>query len=206
MPRVADVAQGRGKVARADEERIHAVHGGDLLDVGDGLGRLDLHDVADLVRRLPVVVRVLRAVVVHARQTHDAPHAAVAWIPRRCHRLPRLLRAVHPREDDALRAEVEHALRDHRLVPGHAHHGLRAAALRNLQLKQNIADFVRAVLHVDDEPVEAGRVGDHLRHEGAAQARPQADLPPLAGLRTDSRLESILPHNRRVLGKASAPS
>src|SRR5947209_18664321 len=59
---------------------------------------------------------------------------------------------------------------------------MRAVRRRRLQLREQALQVVRRMLHVEEQPVEAG-TGDHLDAVVRGQARPQAALRLACGKR-----------------------
>ena len=134
---VAKVPHRSRKVTRANEQGIDAVHGTDFGDVVDGLDGLNLHNVADLIRRLKVVVRVCGTVIVpaivrklwseivygggacvlHALQAHHAADSALLGVSGGRNSSPGLLGVLDHGEDDGLCANVQDPLHHHGVVP-----------------------------------------------------------------------------------------
>jgi hypothetical protein len=110
--RIAELARDaelEAEIVGADEERVDAPHGGDLLAVGEALRRLDHCDhegfLVDDARGLA------DRDVGEAQLLQAAAHRALA--DRReaagVRRTARLFRRIDMRKDDSLRAVVEHA-------------------------------------------------------------------------------------------------
>src|SRR5689334_7589344 len=88
-----------------------------------------------------------------------------------------LLHALYIGKQQGLCPDIEHALGQHRIVPGRADDRRRRAALHSLQLRDEVRNFVRRMLGVEQDPVEPA-VGNDLSGDVAAQARPKPDLQP----------------------------
>ena len=188
VPPVADVAERGRKIIGPDEHAVDALDRRDGLDLRQRLAGLDLHQRADLARRVLQVI-LHAAVAAGAARTGNATHAL--WrITRPLDRALGLLRRLHERQQQGLRADVEIALDQHHIVPGGAHDAGRRAGLRGLQLQQDVRHVVGRMLGVEQEPVEAG-VRDDLGGDRAAQAAPQPDLKLALG---DGVLERVTRH------------
>src|SRR5712692_10866905 len=186
--RVGEMAHIGGEVGRADEDAVDALGRGDGGEVGNGLARLALHEDADLLRRALGVIGDA-AVAVGPRRAGKAADA-LRRIARRRDGAPRFFGRLHEGKEQRARADVEQALDDHRLVPGHAHHRLGGAALGGAQMMRDVRQLVGRMLHVEEQPVEAGACRDFGRRR-AGEAHPQADL---RRARSKRALEAILRH------------
>ena len=185
MLRIADVPERGGEIGRPDEHAVDAVDRGDRLELLEGGARLDLDQEANLAVRLLEIIG-HPAVAAGARGRRNAANAGRRIADRR-DRAARLVGVLHIGHEDRLRADVEHALDQHGVVPGRPHDRRRGAARRCLQLRHQTGDLVRRVLAVEQDPVEA-RIGDDLGGDVAAQAAPQADLQLAGG---DRLLEAV---------------
>jgi hypothetical protein len=117
----------------------------------------------------------------------------------------RLLGRLNEGEQQAARTDIEETLHHHRVVPGDAHHRLGGAAFGGAQMMRNIRQLVRGMLHIDEQPVEAGR-RRHLGPGRAGERQPEADLRLAGGERA---LEAILWHLDRhqwISGSGTAAS
>src|SRR6185312_13893194 len=171
--RVAEMAHIGSEVRRADEDAVDPVDRGDRRNVGHRLARLALHQDANLLGGF-LGIAGGATIAVGARRAGKAANA-LRRIARRRHGAPRLFGRLHERKEQRTRANVEQPLDDHRLVPWHAHDWLGGAALRGAQMMRDVRQLVGRMLHVEQEPVEAG-AGRHLRRARAGEAHPQADL------------------------------
>ena len=151
----------------ADEENVHAVYGRDRIDVLDGLERLDLGEEQrlrrDVGQRRPVAER------------SDASRIAAPSMRRIQHGVKRQagrLGRVDVRNHEAVRAPVERML-DLRMARLAKPHDLLCArrphALKHPE--QRIFRRARAVLGVDQNPVERVLAADFGHHRGAERKK-----------------------------------
>ena len=124
-------AETDAQVERANEQNIHAFNGRNLIHAFYGCASFDLYDREQLrVCRLEVVIESgsKRAGAIHRCHT--------AYTGRRkAHRrrgFSRLLRGLDVRNHDAVGAEVQYALEEHRIVPCDTHERGRRRALERL--------------------------------------------------------------------------
>ena len=158
------------QVGGADEQDVHPLDRRDLVDGGERFRGLDLERAEHLA--VGVVERAGPAAPVPgARRPADAPAAAVAAGQRG---QLRLRDRLDPRHEHAAGAEVERPAdpRSPRLLD--ANEDRRGAAAGGEQLGECLGLAARAVLEVDDEPVEAGD-GEDLDRQGAPEARERAE-------------------------------
>ncbi len=169
------MTEARGEIRGSDEQTIDARRRGYLFDFVEGARRFDLHDGRDLrVGRLHVVAS-------HAvgRGPHDASDAAQtierlgARILREAHRVGSFFGGLDIGEHQRACASVHHALDEPALARRYAHHRF-ARQMRGgnrTQLRGHVATVVGRVLHVDQQPVEAG-VSERLSGGIAAERQP----------------------------------
>jgi len=74
-----------------------------------------------------------------------------------------------------LGSDIEHALDQHRVVPGRPDNRGGGAALQRLQLCEQDRHFIGGMLGVEQNPVEPG-IGDDLGADVTGKAAPQTDL------------------------------
>ncbi len=150
---LADVAEARRQVRRADEDAVDAVDRGDLLEPVERLARLDLHEQAEFlggplgVARNPPEPR-------GSRQARHAAHT-LGRVARRCDGGPRLVRVLHVGDQQGLRAEIEEALDQDRVVAGGTHHRRHVVGRHRLKLRKHGEWVARRVLCVEQQPVVA---------------------------------------------------
>src|SRR5262245_2385029 len=171
--RLARVAEGGVEIGRSDEDPVDAVEPRDRLDLVDRRLGLELDQHAELL------VRALRVVLDPAEPGRPRRAAHSAHACRRVARigdgLARLVDRLDERDQQGLRADVEHALdRDH-VVPGHAHDRMHGVRRDRLQLAEHHVELVRRVLGVDEEPVEA-RAGARFGAVVVREREPETDL------------------------------
>jgi hypothetical protein len=175
LPRIA---HRRRKIRRRDEERVDALDRGDRLERAERGRRLDLRDHRDaFVGALQVGG--VQAVARGAAHADDAANA-LRSVARRRHRVPRRVGTLDEGTEQRRRADVEHPLDDHRVVPRHAHHRHHLRCRERLQKLQHAHRIERRVLHVDHAPVEAG-VADGLGDDRARRQDPGAERLMAAG-------------------------
>ncbi len=171
--RVAPVTQGGAQVRRPDEDAVDAVHGGDLVQVVQGLGALDLYQQTHFAVRL---VQIAGHAVPARCPGQGAAHAAhaVRRVAHGAHQLAGLIGAVHHGHQQGLGADVQVLLDQGGVAHRRAQHRLGRVGRHRLELRQQGAQVVGGVFTVHQQPVEAG-VGGQLGAVGVAQPQPQAD-------------------------------
>ena len=90
------------------------------------------------------------------------------WIAREGHRIACFLGRLNVGHQQVLNADVEQAFEGHHVVPWRTHDRRSSAALHGLQLRQNFADVVGRMFHVQQQPVVAA-MGQDFNADGAAQ-------------------------------------
>ena len=153
---------------------------------------LDLHQHADFGVGLAEITG--HATVAAGARRYRYAANALRRIARRGDRALGLLDVLHIGEQQRLRADVEAALGQHRVVPGRTYDRRRRTALHRLELADQIGDFVGRMLGVEQDPVEAA-VGNDLGGDVAAQAGPQPDLQFSGG---ECVLEGVAWHVRHI--------
>ena len=153
MP-LAGMTEGGMQIGRPDENAVDALNRCNRLEVVEGLRGLNLQQHAQLT--LDHLRIIFDAPV--ARGSCRAAHAAHALgrIAGVGHRFACLLGCVDHRNQHGLGADVEHPLEHHHVVPGHPHHCLSRIGRHRLQLGMDRLEVVGRVLHVEQDPVEAG--------------------------------------------------
>ena len=160
-------AHGAGEVAWADDRRVHLRDAQDAVDVVHGLDVLDHQDLPDQpvgVLHVPVVV--LQAVLQRAQRVPAAD--ALRRVAAGLHGLQRLVVAADQREDDAVRAHVQHALHHHLIVPGDAHEGGRSSRMAGHDVLLHLLVGEGGVLVVDPHVI-AARQAEQLADGCVAQ-------------------------------------
>jgi len=175
-PGVARHAEVVAEVARADEQHVHPLQGGDRPDLLDGPARLDLHDGQDLVAGPVEGARVEPEAAGPVVGGH-APVAVgrVAQVPQG---LGHLGGRLHAGQHDAGRAQVQDPAEPDaggRLDPDHGRDAVGAGG------RDDVADLLlpaRAVLQVEHDPVHPGG-GAHLGRDrrGGPDERAKGRLP-----------------------------
>jgi hypothetical protein len=119
--------------------------------------------------------------------------------------LARLLRALNIRDQPGLRADIEEAFDQHRIVAGRPHDRRDRIRRHSLQLRQHGQRVAGGVLGVEQHPIEA-RAGQRLRNIGAGKATPESDLlspfDQCAFERVDGEFDSNLRQMKRRLRRA----
>src|SRR5262245_30958503 len=167
------MAERGGQIGGADEHAVHALDRGDGLERSERRARLDLHQQADLaVGGLEIVLH--PAIAAGARRGGDAADSR-RRIAHGCHGTTGFLGILHVGHQDRLRADVEHALDQHSIVPRRPHNRGSGAARCGLQLREQARNLVGRVLAVEQDPIEAG-IRHDLGRDVAGETAPQADL------------------------------
>jgi hypothetical protein len=122
-------------------------------------------------------------------RTHSSSWAR--RIAGRGHGAAGLVGVLDERDDQALDAQVEEALHQHRIVPGHAHDRRGRPLGHRPELGEDRRQLVGSVLRVEDEEVET-RAGEDLDGGGAGELAPQADLRPSLAKRPLERVRRQL--------------
>ena len=163
------------QIVGADEQRIDALHRGDLLALRDALRRFDHHHhqrlLVDDARGLGDRDR--REAELRQRAAHRA--LADRGVAAGIGAAARLRGVVDVREHDALGAVVQHPRGVPVLHAGDAHHRRDADRERSGRDLRRGVGVERAVLAVDEQPVEAGGLGDGGDADGARLGDAQAD-------------------------------
>ena len=174
VTQLAGYAERVREVGGAEEDDVHPVHGGDLVDPLHGVRALDVHDHERLLVGHAHVVAERTALAVVG-----GPHAGQPARPARpvLHRLHRALGiggVLHPRHLAALRADV-HEAQDHvRLVDRDAHDRGHVVELGRAHEVLALVRLERAVLAVEDQEVPA-LVGGEVDERRIGEAHEAAE-------------------------------
>ena len=122
MQRVADMPHRRAEVGRSDEDAVHTVDRGDLGNSVDRTQCFSLHQQADLPVGL-LQIGGSAAIAAGAAAGGDAANAGRRIAAGR-NRAARLFSILHKRNEQGLRADIEQALDQYRIVPRRAHDDL----------------------------------------------------------------------------------
>ena len=149
-----ELAHGAGEIAGPDDRCVQFGDAHDAVDVVHSVDVLDHQDLPDQpvgVFHVPVVVP---QSVFQRAQRVPAPDA-LRRIAARLDGLQRLVVAADQREDDAVRAHVQHALHHYLIVPGNAHEGGRAARMAGHDVLLHFLVGEGGVLIVDPHIIAA---------------------------------------------------
>src|SRR6185312_7779692 len=174
------------EIGRTDENAVDPVHRSDVLELAERFLGLDLNEEAKLVCRDLVIAG-------DAAEPGRAGHAgdtanAFRRIAHGAHRSARLVGILHIRDEQRLRAKIENALDQDRIVRCRTNDRRDVVRRDGLELRQHRERIGWRVLGVEQQPIELSareRFGDIA----SGQSAPQADL--LAAL-MQRALESIL--------------
>ena len=121
MARLADVAETRRQIGRPDEDAVDALDRRDLLEPVQRLLGLDLHHQAQLLVRALGIARDPAEPCCARNPGHTAD--ALGRIAHRRDGALRFLGALHVGDQQRLRAEIEKALDQHRVIRRGPDHG-----------------------------------------------------------------------------------
>ena len=183
--------QRQGEIHRPHEQAVHPGGGGDGVQVFQRLGGLDHHHAERLLRRRSAC----GVVVSHRPERADAARR----IADRLGGQARLLRRGHHGDDDAERAKVHGPHDLGGIAPADANKGAGAPKVERLDGGKQVVPGHRAVLGVEDHPVEAGLAHDLHRH-GVGHGDPAPEGGPPRGHRFAHLVQAFL-----LAGQPSPP-
>jgi hypothetical protein len=161
------------QVAGADEQGIHAFDGRDCFDFFEGSFAFQLHHNAGV----KVCVRMISlnpTVIIGAWANGDSPYAK-RRIASSGDRFACLFGVLYEGNQKRAGANIERALDDHRVVPGHSEDRLGGASAHCMKLREQRGNIVRCMFTVDDNPIKT-RACDDLRTYRTTESAPQPNL------------------------------